>query len=325
MCIVHARNVLFTLQCNRLLPLAFSSVKNMSLLQNLIVPSSSTQGSTPSRTPSASIKTDSLQPSTNGSQVQVSAEPRTPLSPTSSTLSGHSGVSDKQSSRDSSQGESTTVSQISDVARRAALARRRHTVFITHTTKEKVSGATDGDDNVEGEQDLDEDEESGKFQGTERKAKVDDSVRQTQSMPLIVDDSTAATSAAVEEDGSGRHQETPSGISKSVEYKRVMDEVKRQREQLLAFHNRQREEEEEFLKEEMEGAKGGGGEEDGSTVEELQPMEGTCTCTSRSACMYMYIATCTYMMYTNTCTYVTSNLVRLCYTNPALNFHYCPG
>ena len=289
----------------------------MSLLQNLTVPSSSTQGSTPSRTPSASIKTDSLQPSTNGSQVHVSAELRTPLSPTSSTLSGHSGASDKQSTRDSSQGDSTTITQISDVARRAALARRRHTVFITHATKEKVSGATDGGDNVEGEQDLDEDEESGKFQGTERKAKklkVDDSVRQTQSMPLIVDDSTTASSAAVEGDGSGRHQGTPSGVSKSVEYKRVMEEVKGQREQLLAFHSRQREEEEEeFLKEEMEGAKGEGGEEDGSAVEELQPMEGTCTCASRSACMYMYmyIATYTYM-------YVTSNLVRSCYTNPAL-------
>ena len=269
----------------------------MSLLQNLTIPRS-TQGSASSRTPSASIKTDSLQTSTNGSQVQVSAELRTPTSPTSSTLSGLSGASDKQSTRDSSQGELTTVPQISGVARRAAL-RRRHTMFITHAMKEQVSGATatDGGVIVEGEKDLD-DEESGEFQDAERKAKklkVDDSVRQTQSLPLIVDDS-ATSSAAVEGDGSGRRRGMPSGISKSVEYKRVMEEVKGQREQLLAFHSRQREEEELMAEdEETEGTKGGG-EEDGSTVEELQPMEGTCTCASRSACMYIATCTCVGML-----------------------------
>ncbi len=266
----------------------------MSLLQNLTVPPSTLGSSTTTRTPSASIKTDSLQPSANGSQVSV--ELRTPTSPTGSTLSGHSAsASDKQSTRGSSQGESTTESQIAEVARRAALARRRHTVFITHNTKERVvSGAhatcTTGGDVVEGEQGLDEFEESGEFQDAERKAKKlhDDSVRQTQSMPLIVDDSTAAASTST---GNGGHRGIPSNIGKSIEYKRLMEEVKGQREQLLAFHSQQREEEElAELEEEMEGAKGGVGEDGGSTVEELQPMEGTtvhvCTCVHVIIIMY---------------------------------------
>ena len=124
---------------------------------------------------------------------------------------------------------------------------------------------------MEVEQDLDdEEEENGEFQGAETKArKRDDSIRLTQSMPHIVDDS-ADTDTVV--DGSGDKDRGIPSLSKSVEYKCVMEEVKGQREQLLAFHNHQREED--LLEGEL--AKGEGGEEhdDGSTVEEMQPMEG---------------------------------------------------
>ena len=137
-------------------------------------------------------------------------------------------------------------------------------MFITHDTKNKGAAAA-----VEEEQDLDE--ESGEFQDAETKAKeLDNSMRQTQSMPLIVDSADSAVDG-----GSDKDRGIPS-VSKSVEYKRVMEEVKGQREQLLAFHNRQREEEL-LAQEELEQAKREGeegGEEDGSTVEELQPMEG---------------------------------------------------
>ena len=125
---------------------------------------------------------------------------------------------------------------------------------------------------MEVEQDLDDEEEKNdEFQGAETRAKKrDDSVRLTQSMPHIVDDS-ADTDTVV--DGSGDKDLGIPSLSKSVEYKRVMEEVKGQREQLLAFHNRQREED----LSEGELAKGEGlgeGEHDGSTVEEMQPMEG---------------------------------------------------
>ena len=257
----------------RLLPLAFSSIKDISLLQNL---SSSTRGSTPTNTTmtavtnTTSTKTDSLQPppsTTNGSLI--STELRTPTSPTSSTLSGASELKHSTTDRDGSsqQQEPATVHapQISD-AKRAALLRRRHTIFVAHDLKDKATA-------MEVEQDLDDEEEekNGKFQGAETKAKKrDDSVRLTQSMPHIVDDS--ADTDTVVDGSSDRDRRIPS-LSKSVEYKRVMEEVKGQREQLLAFHNRQREEdllEGELAKEERLGE----GEHDGSTVEEIQTMEG---------------------------------------------------
>ena len=143
-------------------------------------------------------------------------------------------------------------------ARRAALARRRHTIFIAYDTK-------DTDPKTPSEQD----EESDEFQDAEMKAKkLDDSVRRTQSMPLIADSTDTI---------SDKEREIPS-ISKGKEYECVMEEVKGQREQLLAFHNQQKEEEL-LAQEELEHAKvdgeNGDGEDDGSTVEELQPMEGT--------------------------------------------------
>ena len=64
-----------------------------------------------------------------------------------------------------------------------------------------------------------------------------------------------------------------SGVGGSKEFKRVMEEVRRQREQLLAFHKRQREEEEE-LKAELEARKEGSDDEEGSNAEEMQPIEG---------------------------------------------------
>ena len=91
------------------------------------------------------------------------------------------------------------------------------------------------------EQDLDEEKSArGEFQGAETKAKMcDDSVGLTQSMPHIVDDSTDHD-AVVDGLSSDKDRGIPS-LSKSVEYKRVMEEVKGQREKLLVFHNRQRE------------------------------------------------------------------------------------
>ena len=122
------------------------------------------------------------------------------------------------------------------------------------------------------EQDLDEEKSArGEFQGAETKAKMcDDSVGLTQSMPHIVDDSTDHD-AVVDGLSSDNDRGIPS-LSKSVEYKCVMEEVKGQREQLLVSHNCQREK---LLEQEegLEQAKGEG-EEDGSTVEEMQPMEG---------------------------------------------------
>ena len=221
----------------------------MSLLKNLTIPLPDTT--------TTSTKTDSLQPSTNGSLV---SELRTPTSPTGSTLSG----SEKQSVGSSQQ--EAAVPQIPD-ARKAALARRRHTVFITHDT---IAKGTTYMQQVQ----QDEDEESGEFQSFETKAKkANDSVRQTQSMPLIVDSADTAIESCSDKD-----QDAPAvgggSVSKSEEFKHVMEEVKGQREQLLAFYNRQREEE--LLAQEIEQAKreGSAGEEDGNTTEELQPMEG---------------------------------------------------
>ena len=219
----------------------------MSLLKNLTIPLPDTA--------TTSTKTDSLQPSTNGSLV---SELRTPTSPTDSTLSG----SEKQSVGSSQQ--EATVPQISD-ARKAALARRRHTVFITHDTIAKGT--------MQQEQ---QDEESDEFQSIETKAKkANDSVRQTQSLPLIVDSADTAIESCSD---NLKDQDAPAisgrSVGKHEEFERIMEEVKSQREQLLAFYNRQREEE--LLAQEIEQAKreGSTAEEDDNTTEELQPMEG---------------------------------------------------
>ena len=140
-------------------------------------------------------------------------------------------------------------------ARRAALARRHHTVFIAHDTKDTGSKTPS-----------EQEEETGEFQDDETKAKkFNDYVRQTQSMPLIADSADTSLDSCSDKDRD---------IPKSKEYNCVMEEVKGQREQLLVFHNRQREEEL-LAEEELEqGKREGDGEDDGSTMEELQPMEG---------------------------------------------------
>ena len=68
----------------------------------------------------------------------------------------------------------------------------------------------------------------------------------------------------------------------SEEFKRVMEEVKRQREQLLAFHKRQREEEE--MMAELEAKKDGSDDEEGSNAEDMQTMEGT-LCVHHGICL----------------------------------------
>ena len=135
--------------CSRLLPLTFSSVKDMSLL------------SKPAQD-NITKTTDSTQPPSTD-RLSIS-EARTPTSPTGSTLSG----SERQST-ETSQAEETLPTTD---ARKVALA-RRHTVFVS--SKEKTKSTR---------QDMTE-EDGGIVEKED--AKGDGSVRQTQSMPHIFD------------------------------------------------------------------------------------------------------------------------------------------
>ena len=141
--------------CPRLLPLSFSSVKNMTLLSKPAPGDATT-----------TTMTDSTQPSLPQSPASKAA--RTPTSPTGSTLS----ESEKQST-----GTSQTEEAVPPMdARRAALARRRHTVFISG--EERAAVISLGQPQAE---------EGHGMVETEDVRSDEDFVRQTRSMPHIAD------------------------------------------------------------------------------------------------------------------------------------------
>ena len=214
----------------RLLPLSFSSVKDMSLL------------SKPAQD-NITVKIDSTQP-TSGEESLMS-ELKTPTSPTMSTLSG----SEKQSTGTPQQEAPPTFD-----AKRAALARRRHTVFISSDNQTEYSLI----------EKLRKEQSSGKVEGKDAKHDVSESVRKTQSMPQII------------KDGSSHDQAVPLGGDadsggRSEEFKQTMEEVERLREQLVAFHKQQSEED---SKEEADTKKEGSDKEE-DAVEQIEPLEGT--------------------------------------------------
>lgn len=206
--------------------MAFSSVKDMSLLKNHTPPSQDN-----------ATKTESTRPSVDESSV---SESRTPTSPTESTVL----ESEKEST-----GTPPLETRPQEDARRTDLTRRRHTVFISHLTHDKnVRRLHPGDRG-----------------GTDETADTnsDDSIQQTQSLPQI-------NYSASDSSTQGQDILLSSDAGSSEGFKCVMEEVKRQREQLLAFHKQQSEEKVELECE----AKEEGSDEEHSSLEDIQPMEG---------------------------------------------------
>ena len=193
-------------------------------------------------------RAESLRPSIDESSVISSV--KTPTSPSMSTMSGS-----ERGGVDTVQRDSVPPIDI----QREALLRRRHTIFVSSDGRGKPASLLR---EVEEER-----EERGgiTIKTSDVTTKSDDLVRKTQSLPLIAD--------SVRSEDSLKGQTVPVGSefagSSRVgeEYKSLMEEVRRQREQLLAFHKRQSEEE---MNEELET----NAEEDGSVTEDTQPLEG---------------------------------------------------
>ena len=185
--------------------------------------------------------TVSAQPAIHPSLISEATRTRTPASPTGSITS----ASEKRSTGTPQQEAPPTMD-----ARRVALARRRHTIFISSDNQNKTIGPVQSD-------------RGGIVKIKAEKS--DTSVRKTQSMPQII------------EDGSSQGKGIPSvsesgGSGGSKDFSCAMEEVKTLREQLLVFHKQQSEDE---FQEELETKKelGSDEEEDGGT-DDIQPLEG---------------------------------------------------
>lgn len=212
--------------------------------------------------PAPSIKIDLPRPSLDESST-TSAEPKTPLSPTDSTL-----TSSGQQINGVREQEAVVPPQA------AARLGRRHTVFVpSNTLRNKINQ----DDEEDGDNLRESDAESSEA-----------AVRLTQSLPQMLDSEPCGS-------GLGEPEAFVTGIAEasaaSLEYRVTMEEVQRQREQLLAFHKQQREEQQ--LEEEEELKREGSGEDDDHT-EDMHPLEGTHMCThSYMKCTlgdYLYIS-----------------------------------